>query len=122
MLRDRDAIEKNYRDQLTALVDKDFDKLANLLTPGFTRTHINGQTRTKQEWMSQLEHGELVYHGFEFLDTKITIDGTTATVVGKVICDATLYGEHRSWPLQIRQTFLKSGRQWLASRSVINLW
>lgn len=122
MLSDREAIEKNYRDQLGALVDKDFDKLSSLLTTGFTRTHINGETKTKKEWIGQLTHGDLVFHHYDFLDTKITVDGTTATLVGKVNSDATLYGEHKVWPLLVRQTFLKSGGQWLASRSIITLW
>ena len=91
-------------------------------TAGFTRTHINGHTQTKQEWINQLKHDQLVYHSFEFHDTKIKIDGTTATLVGKVTSDATLYGEHRVWQLHIRQTFLKSGGRWQASRSIVTQW
>ncbi|WP_341728119.1 nuclear transport factor 2 family protein [Brooklawnia sp.] len=122
MKNDREAIEKNYRAQLEALVDKDFTTLSSLLTKGFTRTHINGNTQTQQEWIGQLKQGQMIYHSFDFLDTKITVDGTTATLVGRVNSDATLYSEHRIWPLQIRQTFLRSGGQWLASRSIITLW
>ena len=56
MQTDREAIEENYRSQLHALVDKDFTTLDGLLTAGFTRTHINGHTQTKQEWINQLKH------------------------------------------------------------------
>ena len=122
MQTDREAIEENYRSQLHALVDKDFTTLDGLLTAGFTRTHINGHTQTKQEWINQLKHDQLVYHSFEFHDTKIKIDGTTASLSGRVTSDATLYGEHRVWQLHIRQTFLKSGGRWQASRSIVTQW
>ncbi|WIY82681.1 nuclear transport factor 2 family protein [Propionimicrobium sp. PCR01-08-3] len=122
MQTDREAIEANYRDQLGALVDKDFDKLDELLTAGFTRTHITGKVQTKGQWLSQLRSDQMVYHSFDFLDTSVTAEKTTATLVGKVLSDATLYGEHQQWHLQIRQTFLKSDGVWKASSSVVTQW
>ena len=122
MQTDREAIEENYRSQLTALVDKDFVKLDGLLTPGFTRTQINGQTQSKQDWINQLNQGQLVYHAFDFGKTTVKVDGTTASLEGEVVSDATLYGDRRVWTLRIRQSFLKSGGQWKASRSIVNVW
>ena len=111
-----------YQSHLQSFVDQDYDALAELLSAGYTRTHINGRVQTRADWLAALRSGQVVYHSFDEISTKIEVDGSRATLTGRVIADATLFGERAAWQLQLRQTYLRSGGRWLASRTVATTW
>lgn len=118
----KDQVLANYLAQHDALVAGDYDALGELLSEGFTRTHINGRSQTKEQWLKHLRTGELKYHTFEEVEMNVKVDGSRATLSARTISDATLYGERKHWKLHLRQTFLKSNGRWLASHSVATPW
>lgn len=118
----KDQVIANYTAQLKALVEGDYSALADLLSDGFTRTNFTGKTVTKEQWLRHLRGGELTYHSFEEVGVTAEVEGSHATIVGRTIADATLYGERQHWKLLLRQNFLRTNGRWLASRSVATLW
>lgn len=119
---DEAQVIANFAAQRQALVEGDYDALADLLTDGFTRTHIDNRTLTKQQWLKHLRSGELTYHSFELVSVTAQVTDSSATMTARTISDATLYGERHQWKLEIRQTFIKTGGRWLASRSFVTQW
>lgn len=117
-----EQIEASFKAQQAALMSRDTEALGALLTAGFTRTHLNNQTISKDEWLHQVASRKITYHGFEYDSIRISVDGTTATLVARLITDATMYGERKLWRQQLRQSFLRSGGKWLCSRSVGSPW
>lgn len=112
----------NFKDQHTALKTHDVEGMRELLSEGFTRTHINGKTITREQWLKQLVSREITYHDFEYDKITIDVDGSTATLIGRVTTDATLYGVRKKWRLQLRQSFMRTGGKWIATRSVGTTW
>ncbi len=112
----------NFKAQLKALIDGEYEALGELMSEGYTRTHLDGKTITKRQWLDRLSSGEMAYHSFEEVETKAEVDGSRATLESRTICDATLYGERKKWRLHLRQHFLKSNGKWLVTRSVATLW
>ena len=118
----QDQVIANYQAQHAALVAGDYDALAKLLSDGFTRTHFTGRTLTKAQWLKQLRSGELTYHSFEEVNITVNVEDSRASLVGRTICDATLYGERQHWRLQLRQTFLRDSGVWLVTHATATVW
>ncbi len=118
----RDLVIANYIEQHRALIDEDWEALSALLTTGFTRTQLNGRTQTKDQWLAALQTGEIKYHSFEEVSIKAEVDGSSGKLLGRTIGDVTFYGERQRLSMALRQWFIKTGGQWLASRSVAAPW
>ena len=112
----------NFKAQLKALIDGEYEALGELMSEGYTRTHLDGKTITKSQWLERLRGGENKYHSFEEVSIKADVDGSRATLDCRTISDATLYGERKKWRLHLRQHLIKSNGKWLVTRSVATLW
>lgn len=112
----------NFQGQHAALMARDADALRELLSEGFTRTHTNGVTISREQWVKQMQNREITYHDFDYDTATIDIDGTTATLIARIFTDATMYGERKKWRLKLRQSFIRSNGKWQATRSVGTSW
>jgi hypothetical protein len=123
-LKTRKEVIDAYRAQLQAMTDGDTDALDELLDDGFTLTHITGNEQPKDEWLAQMRAGEFTCHGVE--EKTVTVDADadagTARLVGHIITDATLYGSHADWRLQLTMDYARVGDSWIALRSVARSW
>ncbi len=118
----REEVVSAYRAQLRAMTDGDTDALDALLDDGFTLTHITGYEQPKAEWLSQMRAGRFVYHGVAEKTVTVDVEGDTAHLVGRIVTDATVYGTHADWRLQLALTYTREGDTWTAVRSVATTW
>lgn len=123
-LKTRQEVIDAYRAQLRAMTDADTDALDALLDDGFTLTHLTGEEQPKEAWLAQVKAGEFTWHGVE--EKTVTVDADagagTARLVGRVIADATLYGSHADWRLQLTMDYARVGGDWIALRSAARSW
>jgi hypothetical protein len=111
-----------YRAHLRAMTDGDTDALDDLLDDGFTLTHITGYEQPKAEWLSQMRAERFVYHGVMEKNVTADVEGGKARLVGRIVTDATVYGTHADWRLQLTMDYARENGTWTALRSVATTW
>lgn len=110
---DQDQIIKLFNQMQQALIDKDINKLNELLPADFTARHITGKTQTKQEWLDDIKNGEMNY--YEFSNVKYSFKKQKNNrVLLKVEQDihAKIYGQEGTWAIPGDRTFEKVNGTW----------
>ena len=119
---DQAAILAQYQGQLDAMSRGDSAALDDLLGPGFTLTHITGYVQPKAEWLAEMRAGQFRYHRIDPRSITVTLAGDTATLVGRFVVDAPVYGSRSLWRLQLAQTYTRLAGHWTATASVATTW
>lgn len=110
---DQNQIIQSYEDFCQALIDKDMDKIDQMLPDNFVAVHITGKRQSKEEWLADIENGEMNY--FEFLDVtyKLTSQGENkATLDVTQRIHAKIYGSEGTWSIPGSWTYEKKDGQW----------
>lgn len=96
-----------------ALIDKDEDKLNEILTEKYELVHMSGKRQTKQEFISEIMDGTLNYYKSEIIDPTILWDDKErATLVADVALTAKVYGINGKWTLDTTVDFEKVDGKW----------
>ena len=100
-----------------AMIEKDFDKLSELLEDNYTLTHMSGKTQTKDEYIDEIMEGTLNYYKSTIINPTITInDNDKAVLKADVTLDAKVYGMKGTWTLHSQQTMKKINGKWYLSK------
>ncbi|MGD6751994.1 nuclear transport factor 2 family protein [Streptomyces sp. BH105] len=118
----RDEVVEAFREHVRALIEGDTATLESTLDDGFTLTHMSGYRQPKQEWLDQMRAGQFDYHGFEEKSVDVEVAGDTAHLVARTVADATVYGTHAPWHLQLAFDFARVDGEWIALRAVGTSW
>jgi hypothetical protein len=116
------AVRANYEAQRQAMVDGDADALGALLADGFTLTHMTGYRQPKAEWLADVRSGEMTYHAMEDVEVSLDASGGFPVLTVRTRTEATIWGGHGTWPLQLRIRFTFDGTAWLAENTVASVW
>ncbi|MBE6496458.1 MAG: nuclear transport factor 2 family protein [Methanobrevibacter thaueri] len=96
-----------------ALIDKDADKLDEILTDKYELVHMSGKRQTKEEFIAEIMDGALNYYKSEIIDpTILWDDNQRATLVGDVRLTAKVYGINGTWTLDTTVDFEKIDGKW----------
>lgn len=96
-----------------ALIDKDADKLDEILTDKYELVHMSGKRQTKEEFIAEIMDGTLNYYKSEIIDPTILWDDKQrATLVGDVRLTAKVYGINGTWTLDTTVDFEKIDGKW----------
>ena len=118
-------MRRNYTGQRDAMVAGDADALADLLTEDFVLTHMTGFRQRRDEWLADVQSGQMAYHSIQ--DVAITVDitdgpGDQPVLTARTRTDATIWGSRGTWPLQLEIHFVREGARWLAAYTVASTW
>jgi hypothetical protein len=116
------AVRANHAAQRQAMVDGDAAALGALLTEGFTLTHMTGYRQPKAEWLADVRSGRMTYHAMEDVEVSIDVSGSSPVLTARTRTEATIWGHHGTWPLQLRIRFTFDGTDWLAASTVASVW
>jgi hypothetical protein len=116
------AVRANYEGQCRAMVAGDADALGALLADGCTLTHMTGYRQPKEEWLADVRSGEMTYHAVEDVQVSIDVSGEFPVLTARTRTEATIWGAHGTWPLQLRMQFTWDGSAWLAENTVASVW
>lgn len=123
-MTDKEMIIQLYRDENTAMVKKDINRLNEVLAPSMTLTHMTGYVQQKLEWIDQIQNDEMQYLSSKEDNIKnIEIDGDKASLVGQNQVQAKIWGGGvNTWPLQMKMYFEKKNGEWVIANQVASTY
>ena len=104
------ALLANYDAQCQAMVAGDADALGALLSDDFVLVHMTGYRQTKAEWLADVRSGAMTYHAMEDVDVSVDASSGVAALTARTRTEATIWGAHGTWPLQLQITFERRRR------------
>ena len=115
--QDQEDVLERFIEFQYAMIEKDFDKLNELLEDNYTLTHMSGKTQTKDEYIDEIMEGTLNYYKSTIINPTITInDNDKAVLKADVTLDAKVYGMKGTWTLHSQQTMEKINGKWYLSK------
>ncbi|WP_165006040.1 MULTISPECIES: nuclear transport factor 2 family protein [unclassified Enterococcus] len=111
------------RNQIEAIIQKDFSKLNELIASKAIFTHITGEEQTRDEWLNQMKQGRMNYLANE--EKKVTVQltsSTKATVTMENLLKARIYGFQNTWPLRSVTQLEKIAGNWQITASQSKLF
>ena len=123
-MMDKEIIMQLYRDENTAMVKKDINRLNEILASSMTLTHMTGYVQPKLEWIDQIQNDEMQYLSSKEDNIKnIEIDGNKASLVGQNRVQAKIWGGGvNTWPLQMKMYFEKKNGEWTVTKQVASTY
>lgn len=114
-MTDEEQIIQLYRDENTAMVAKDINKLNEILAPTMHLTHMTGYVQPKLEWIDQIQNEEMHYFSSTEDNVKnVEINGDTASLIGQNKVRASVWGSGvNTWPLEMKMRFVKQNGKWI---------
>lgn len=114
---DQEEILERFIEFQNAMIEKDLDKLNELLDDNYTLTHMSGKTQTKDEYIDEIMDGTLNYYKSIILNPIIIIsEEDKALLKADVTLDAKVYGIKGTWTLHSEQTLEKINGTWYLSK------
>lgn len=102
---DEQEIKQLYIDLSEASINKDLDKLDEILSDDYILIHMTGMKQSKEDYMKSVETGELEYFESIHESIEVNIDGDNASIIGKTKTLASPFGSSKSW-WKLRQDIL----------------
>lgn len=123
-MTDKEAIMQLYRDENTAMVKKDINRLNKILASSMTLTHMTGYVQSKLEWIDQIQNDEMQYLSSKEDDIKnIEINGSKASLVGQNQVQAKIWGGGvNTWPLQMKMYYEKKNGEWIITNQIASTY
>ncbi|PPL17969.1 hypothetical protein GY24_10945 [Microterricola pindariensis] len=100
----------------------DTNALDDLLDEGFTLTHMTGYVQSKAEWLADIDADRMHYDVVDTVETLVTFEHETPVLTARSLTEATIWGAHSSWRLQLRIYFVIRDGRWLGARSIASTW
>ena len=117
MDNDEESVLERFMEFQKAMIDKDGEKLNEILDDIYTLTHMSGKTQTKQEYIDEIMDGTLNYYKSTIDNPNIEIkDNTKAILKADVTLDAKVYGTKGTWTLHSTQYLEKINGKWYMSQ------
>lgn len=110
---EEEIVLNRYKEMQQAMVDKDIDKLNNIVKDGTTFTHMSGRIQSKEEYFEDIKSGDLDYQSYTIENPKVTIDKNKAILKARVTLTANAYGAQGSWPFNVSAYFERINGDWL---------
>lgn len=120
MISEKQAIEL-YRNYNRAMVSGNTEELREILSTKFTLTHMTGDIESLDEWLTQIEDGEMHYLNSkeESIEIISTVDNKI-TLVGRNTVMASLYnGPKINWKLNSVVSISKNDSNHLLINQVV---
>ena len=106
-------IIKRFIEFQQALIDKNSDKLNEIITDGYELVHMSGKKQSKSEFIGEVLDGTLNYYKSEIIEPTILHDDDNhASLVGDVTLTAKVYGITGKWTLDTVVNFVKIDEKW----------
>lgn len=123
-MTDKEAIMQLYRDENTAMVKKDINRLNKILASSMTLTHMTGYVQSKLEWIDQIQNDEMQYLSSKEDDIKnIEINGSKASLVGQNQVQAKIWGGGvNTWSLQMKMYYEKKNGEWIITNQIASTY
>jgi len=117
-MNDTEAIKELYIQYWECMINKDEAGLRNLMSDDYHLMHMTGKRQSVDEFISGLLDGTFNYYSAEHDDIQVSVNGNTATMVGKSKVLAAVYGGGKNrWRLRGDFTLRKEKENWKLTSS-----
>lgn len=114
---DQEEVLERFIEFQYAMIEKDLEKLNELLKDNYTLRHMSGKTQTKTEYIDEIMDGTLNYYKSIINNPIIMIkEKDKALLKADVTLDAKVYGIKGTWTLHSEQTMEKINGKWYLSK------
>ena len=96
-MSDKELLRKLYIDLCDASINKDLDKLDEILSDDYILVHMTGMKQSKEDYIESVKSGELAYYESNHESIEVNINGEEATIIGKTKTLASPFGSSKSW-------------------------
>ena len=111
-----DVLER-FMDFQEAMIEKNLEKLNEIICDNYTLTHMSGKTQTKPEFIDEIMDGTLNYYKSTINNPDIKVCGENKAIFkADVALDAKVYGIKGTWTLHSQQTLEKINDKWYISK------
>ena len=118
MMDDKEQIKEVYRTYWRYMIEKDADGLRSIMTGDYYLLHMTGVKQNAEVFLKGLLDGTFNYYSADHDDIQVSIDGDTATMIGKSKVLAAVYGGGRhKWRLRGDFTLKKENGEWKLTSS-----
>ena len=122
-MSDKAQLVMLYENMYQFMIQKDIDKLAEILSDEFALHHMTGMVQKKQEFLQAVRQGTLNYFSAVHEKVDVQITGEHALIIGDSLVLAAVFGGGRhTW--QLRQTISckKENGAWFMEKSVASVY
>ena len=117
-MRDEEIIREIYRKYWRYMIEKDENGLRSLMSGDYRLRHMTGVTQSADEFLRGLMRGTFNYYSAEHDSIEVSLNGESASMVGKSRVVAAVYGGGRHlWRLRGDFTLRKENGAWLFTSS-----
>ena len=109
---DQEAIIARYEELQQALIDQNIPRLKQLLPDDYIAVHITGRRQTKEEWLNDIESGEMRYFHFSDLHYSLSQEGNRVNLKIRQRIRANIYGSEGTWSIPGTRVFEKQDGTW----------
>ena len=121
-MTDTELIQAAYTAMYDAMIAKDEAGLSKVLDDSFVLVHMTGMKQSKPAFIRAVLDGTLNYFSARHERMDVTMNGDTATLVGKSYVAAAVFGGGKHfWHLQQTLTLHKKGG-WTITKSVASTY
>ena len=115
---DEEQIKALYRDYWRCMIEKDVEGLRNIMADDYYLLHMTGVKQSAEMFLQGLLDGIFNYYSAEHDGIEVTVAGETATMIGKSLVLAAVYGGGKhTWRLQGDFTLKKENGRWKLTSS-----
>lgn len=112
-MTEEEKIIQLYQEMYTAMVNKDRQVLERAHDDSFVLVHMTGMQQPKSAYINAIMNGTLNYYSAVHEGSQITVNGDTATLTGRSLVTAAVFGGGRhTWRLQLRFELEKKDGEW----------
>lgn len=95
------------------MIDKDRSLLSRVLDESFVLVHMTGMRQSKEAFIRSVEDGTLNYFSAGHQSIDVSIDGISASLIGKSLVNAAVFGGGRhTWRLQLNLKLVQKSDDW----------
>ena len=117
-MTDEEQIKELYRTYWQYMIDKNAQGLREIMSDDYYLRHMTGVKQSVDEFLKGLLNGTFNYYSAEHDEITVTVNGDTATMIGKSRVLAAVYGGGKnSWKLQGDFTLRKEQDNWKLTSS-----
>lgn len=109
---DQEAIIARYEELQQALIDQNIPKLKQLLPDDYIAVHITGRRQTKEEWLKDIENGDMRYFHFTDLHYSFSQEENRVQLGIRQRITANIYGSEGTWSIPGTRLFEKRDGEW----------
>ena len=107
-------VQSAYQEMYRAMIAKDIPALSAVLDDSFVLVHMTGMRQPKEAFLKAVANGTLNYSSAEHDSMDVTVQGNTATLIGKSRVHAAVFGGGwHTWRLEQDLHLVKKENRWL---------